>query len=469
MQGFHLAPLMLLATCSMLGDVWADDEPTADRSAWHFTNEDVVATIKLQEDGSWIGIRNDGRRPVYDQIEVTDEYIMLQNRDTQLFLRLHGDWGYWKRPSDEDWTQWTQGEWTASGFPEPLGEHRIRVAYFVPTDRTPADGYEQRIRNIMTVVSDLYQYSLSNQGYDFDGLSFEQAEGEVVVHLIQGPREATYYNNGPQHSETVQWERVSHEIGEQLGNTDEQLIVVFTECFGNGQSQFLWPGTIARGERFTTNGGMVMYSAHLLRGPFAVDTLGDLRALFFDQTPVRGRRVMGHRANTPRCEFIEDGIGAIAHELGHALGLVDDHRQDDLDLMGNGFRNLRWNLDPQERRKVVFSEENARLLMSSRYIADDLDLEDNEPPMVEVERLSANASSQLILVRASDNTGLRAIVFKDTQVGSIVEGQRLNGTEQEVRQRLPLNGTGGFPIALEVIVTDNGGHQTRVRLTETDS
>lgn len=472
MRGIVSGYALLIAVWLMCGIAMADDDNVGVRTAWHFTNEDVVATITRQEDGSWIGIRNDGRRPVYDEIEITDDYILIQNRQTMLFLRLHEDWGYWKRPTDEDWTRWIRGEWT-DGIPEgplpaSLGGHLIRVAYFVPTDRNPADEYAQRIRTILSVVSDLYGYSLSNRGYDFDGLPFEETDGEVVIHLIRGEHDAAHYHNAPQYNANEQWRRIAPEVRSHLGSTDEQVILVFAETYGFGSAENLWPGTIARGAYYTADGGLAIYSSHLLQNQFGASSLTELRDLFFDQTPVQGRRALGHEMNTPRCEFVEDGIGAIAHELGHAFGLPHDRREDSLYIMGNGFRNLRWNLDPQERRRVTFSEENARLLMSSRYIANDLDLEDSEPPVIELEQLSSNANSQLILVRASDNTGLRAIVFQDTEAGSIITGDRLSGTEQELRQRLPLNGTGGFPINLQVIVTDDGGHQTRARLTETN-
>jgi hypothetical protein len=197
-------------------------------------------------------------------------------------------------------------------------------------------------------------------------------------------------------------------------------------------------------------------------------TVADQRKRFFDPTPVPGRTAWGHRGDkggSPRGTFAEDGVGAVVHELAHALGLPHDRRDDAHDIMGNGFRNLRWNFEPKARGKqrVRFSEECARLLMSSRYLAGDLDLTDRQPPEVEVKSLTpaGRGNGWTVSVKVSDNKGLRAIVFVDRTAGSVIAGRKLSGVVQEFRQPLRPAGGKSRPPQLQVIVTDVGGNQKR--------
>jgi hypothetical protein len=110
---------------------------------------------------------------------------------------------------------------------------------------------------------------------------------------------------------------------------------------------------------------------------------------------------------------------------------------------------------------VGFSTENALLLMSSRYLAADLKVEDEQPAKVEVKQLAGRAGSVIVLLKASDNIGLRAVVFLDRKAGTVLAGRKLQGRAQEVRQELkPLSGK-SEEMDVQVIVTDEGGNQTR--------
>ena len=59
-------------------------------------------------------------------------------------------------------------------------EHRIRLGYFVPSDRQPVANYEQKIRVVMAVVADLYLSDLRAKGYQTEGLQFESNNGRVA-------------------------------------------------------------------------------------------------------------------------------------------------------------------------------------------------------------------------------------------------------------------------------------------------
>jgi hypothetical protein len=253
------------------------------------------------------------------------------------------------------------------------------------------------------------------------------------------------------------------EIRAAIGDTNRHLIVVFAETYDDGPADHLWPGVIARGAYYSADGGLAIFSAHILRDEFCALTVEAQRRLFIDNTPIAGRKAWGHGMNSPRSEFVEDGIGAVAHELGHAVGLPHDLRRDDVDIMGNGFRNLRWNVsgtDPKGR-VVAFSSENARLLMSSRYLADDLLLEDNQPPKVEMTISRSRSTSLNVALNCTDDSGLRAAVLFDVNQDTIVAGRALDGTQVRFQENISGAKTMAGEIEIRAIVTDNGGNHAR--------
>jgi hypothetical protein len=192
--------------------------------------------------------------------------------------------------------------------------------------------------------------------------------------------------------------------------------------------------------------------------------------LIFDSTPIKGRRAMSYqKPDAPRHFFIEDGFGAVAHELGHALGLPHDTRQNDRDIMGQGFRHIHWNFaePPQPEKGGMFSDENVRILMSSRFLATDLDMHDQTPPDLRLRivgaKLDTRPASVTVEVDASDDRGLRAALFWCVQKDSVIGGRWLSGTRQTFREQLAIDAALAGKVEVEAIVTDIGGNYVTKR------
>ncbi|MEK6260549.1 MAG: hypothetical protein AABP62_18280 [Planctomycetota bacterium] len=475
----------------------------AGRTTYRYMVEEVE--VNLTKDGAkkWVGRRSDGRANEYEEVGTTDEYVELRSVQTKNLMRLHADRIRLSKDDGKTWTPWYKGGWVETtkasdasqnktganadqemtpplsdpdATPLPAGadvaasssdkpDNLIRLAYFVPKDRQPVRDYAARIAAVMTVVADTYKLDLKAKNYKNAGLTFETREGQPVVHLVRGTETARHYNNAPQFKTQEQWKRVLPEVAKVMGSPNRRVFVVFNETYEDAPEKSTWAGTIALGARYSANGGVGMFSATVLRDEFSATSAKELYRLLFDQTPISGKVVKNDPgAKAVRGEFIENSIGATAHELGHALGLPHDHRQDWNDIMGNGFRMLRANFTPTgpAKRIVGFSDENARLLMSSRYVASDLDWTDNKAPTVTL-KFDTRRKPLKLSVIADDDRGLRAITYMDRIKGTVIGGIALKGAHQSLDYTVPATAHHDGRCDIEAFVTDNGGNLTRTR------
>ena len=454
--------------------------PADDRTTWLYSDKGETRVYTKLASGEWLGTHPTKEPAQLKELERDANQVLLQNQSSKLIIRLTNERAYWRRPADTDWTTYFKGNWgelpdsiartllssTDSAVPKKKPEdYFVRVAYFVPQDRKPVPNWEQKIQVILYYVESMFRNDLKKKQLDSDGIHFETVEGKPRIHLIRGKHPASYYNNAPAYNANKQFALLSPEIAAVIGSKQTTMGLVFAETYSEEPSDRLWKGVLALGGHYSTDGGLGIFSAHLLRDEFCATTVARQPAKFFDQTPVPGRRALGHRMNSPRCEFVEDGFGAVIHEMGHALGLPHDMRDSSRYIMSNGFRNIRRNLDRSTRREdlVTFSEWNTNLLMSSRYVNPNLDFSDNEPPKADFEPISSPRNGLLCRVKVTDNRGLRAWVISDKAQDSIIAGGKLQGKEWSQQITLPAKAESG-KFQLTLIVADEGGNQTRVRM-----
>ena len=440
----------------------------AQRDRWLPSNEAVTSAFLRHPHGYWIEKSAAGFEFRFEEVEQSEQFVLIEDPGRKMQIRLLADHAE-LRTDDKPFGRWKTGKWVVSSelpsdFNLSVPDYKIRILYFIPSDRTPTKNYQAKITTLMNFVASLYRHELQRRGLKDAGLKFEMDGDKMFqVHIIHGKQPAARYNDAPAYDAGKQWDRILPDIPGDVASPTKNLMIVFAETYDSGPAKWEWPGGIALGARFSTEGGCGIFSAWILQDEFCATNMQDQIKLLNDSTPIPGRFALGHgRIDSPRFEFIEDGFGAVAHELGHAVGLPHDTRIDDRYIMGNGFRNLRINLNkalPAEER-VRFSDDNALLLTGSRFLNPNADLTDARTPEATLTVLrKLDSDNYLVKLKATDDKGLKGAVFFDQVRSSVIGGKPLQGKNDEFTINLPLQvEQNGGKVKVSVEVIDHGGN-----------
>ena len=241
--------------------------------------------------------------------------------------------------------------------PNPLaadlnaGEPRtVRMIYFLPNDRPYRADVVQRMKDEILNIQTFYAEQMQAHGYGFTTFRVEtDSEGEPMVHRVDGLHPDSYYLD----------DALSYALG-QISQTFNSETNIYLIVIDNSMHRINIGGRCPRGvgSRRSKHGGFASVSGRFRRD-------------------------------------------IVAHELGHAFGLLHDFN-DGSYLMSYG---------PGVNR---LSACHAKFLAVHPYFNPDIPIEWGRPPSIEPissAQYSAEAKSLPIQIRVSDTDGLHQVIL----------------------------------------------------------
>ncbi len=262
--------------------------------------------------------------------------------------------------------------------PGRVGDETVHFAYVIPSNRTPQAGGVEKLQAIVLLMDAWLSEQMDRNGFGPRGLRYETEPDGVtpVIHVINVDVTDAYLR------------------GDIWGRTNTAVAAAGVALWSAGEVWVLFPeaheqqpdgsiiGGVALGGGFGTSSGetpgvALMDTTRLwLSYP---DALTDDTPYAGEIVPEIGPFPLVQDVSYPwfegstRSQLASVFIGATAHELGHALGLAHDLRNDSNfhgNVMANGLRGIRGTLlrdsYPQDDSRLSFS--SALALSVNRYL-----------------------------------------------------------------------------------------------------
>ena len=307
------------------------------------------------------------------------------------------------------------GEQRSLVIPPPLKDlhkdYKVRLVYFVPTDREVKPGYREKCEVLMRVVADVYRREMKAHRYKTGGLDFEFSEdGRLKVHLVRAKHPSVFYTGDPFNVDHL-LNSQQQEIWETTGYSRNRPTLVFSEA-----------GAVAEARPIPhVYSGLACVSGDIFRDEVTASTIEEQIRYFMDQTPVR--KVAGEEERARNLES-QTSNGVLIHELGHIFGMLHDTR-DPRNIMMRGYDQLGQMYDRRTApgRPVRFSPAHARMAAASRFFSETFDKTDSKAPEIHEFKISrpprAGDKSVKISLDMSDNKGLGPLVVLQRGGGQI--------------------------------------------------
>ena len=334
--------------------------------------------------------------------------------------------------------------------------YKIRIIYFVPSDRKVKPNFQEKTEVLMRVLSDVYDREMKAHGIKTRGLDFEfEEDGRLKVHLVKAKKASSFYTGEPFDVDRL-LNTQQQEIWETVGFSRNRPMLVFSEA-----------GAVAEARPIPqVYSGLACVSGDIFSDEVTASNIKEQIQKLVD----------GHEKNKEegkdgrsRSQVSQTSNGVLIHELGHIFGMLHDTR-DQRNIMMRGYDKLgqMYALPGARNRPVRFSLAHARMAAASRFFNESFENSDTKPPKIHDFKLAgpAKAGERKIRfsVKMSDDKGLGPFVIMQRgggQIDAMVGDNDLEGVEnysEEIVLECPKPLVAGQPLVYIINVMDVNGN-----------
>jgi hypothetical protein len=320
---------------------------------------------------------------------------------------------------------------------DPVAGHVVRVAYVVPTNRTPQPGALANLRNAMLQYQGWYRDQMERNGFGPKTFRLElEPDGQTPrIHVVK-VKETDAYLRGDMWGRTI---NAASSAGVPVWASRQVWFLVSEAHIQNADGTIT--GGVALGASFGSGDdpGVAMIGGDALarfNPAFLTNDLPYNNQFLFEI----GQYALKQDVSFPWFEgstfssISSSILGAGIHEISHGFGLPHDFRNDQNfkgNLMANGLRGIRGALYPErypsDYTRAAYG--SALSLNVSRYFNPGATYTENTKPMVIISTTGTNTPVNGLLqisFSAYDASGLSAALLQFN--GDAVEEMPLSGT-----------------------------------------
>ena len=209
------------------------------------------------------------------------------------------------------------------------GERKLHIVYWTPSDKEPAERYQQRLQTILEDIQQFYDKQMQRFGFENHAIKLDHADsGDLKIHLVRGQQNYDKYavNSGHQ----IRQECLSTLEAAGIDAANETIVIFCNMSVWNEEHRTIRQNSPYYAGGTNTNGTAWQVDSPILELKYLTEKGGQVRD--------------GQYGKISLGKYNTIFIGGIAHELGHALGLPHNKaRKDEAEefgvaLMGSGNR-----------------------------------------------------------------------------------------------------------------------------------